>query len=104
MLVMQMAKHSPESCPAFVDKYRAATLRWFETVESNCAKYGVKMIGFWNDHPTHSVYMLFETPSMDAMMGLMMTPETQAMMSFQRIKTFPVFDLKQTWDMIKGAK
>jgi hypothetical protein len=91
MLVMQVAKHSPEACPAFSDKYRAVTL-------------GVKMIGFWTDHPTHKVIMLFDTPNMDAMMGLMMTPETQAMMSFQSIKTFPVFDFKQTWDMIKGSK
>ncbi|OPY34970.1 MAG: hypothetical protein A4E32_00003 [Methanomassiliicoccales archaeon PtaU1.Bin124] len=104
MLVMQVAEHSPETCPAFMDRYRAVTLRWFEKVESNCAKFGVKMIGFWTDHPAHRVYMLFETPSMDAMMGLMMTPETQSMMSFQKIRSFPVFDFKQTWDMIKGAK
>jgi hypothetical protein len=104
MLVMQVAKHSPEACPAFSDKYRAVTLRWFEKAEANCAKFGVKMIGFWTDHPTHKVVMLFDTPNMDAMMGLMMTPETQAMMSFQSIKTFPVFDFKQTWDMIKGSK
>ena len=37
-------------------------------------------------------------------MGLAMTPETMAMMSFQRIKTFPVMDFKQTWDMIKHSK
>ncbi len=104
MLVMQVAEHSPETYPAFMDKYRAATLRWFETAESNCAKFGVKMIGFWNDHPSHTVYMLFEAPSMDAMMGVMMTPETQSMMSFQKIKAFPVFDFKQTWEMIKRSK
>jgi hypothetical protein len=104
MLVMQVARHSPDSCPAFLDKYRAVTLKWFEKAEENCSKFGVKMIGFWNDHPSHTVYMLFETPSMDTMLGLMMTPETQAMMSFQSIKTFPVFDFKQTWDMIKGGK
>jgi len=104
MLVMQVAKHSPEACPAFSDKYRAVTLKWFEKAEANCAKFGVKMIGLWTDHPTHRVFMLFDTPNMDAMMGLMMTPETQAMMSFQSIKTFPVFDFKQTWDMIKGSK
>jgi len=103
MLVMQVAKHSPEACPAFMDKYKAVTLRWFESVESNCAKFGVKLVGFWNDHPSHTVYMLFEAPGMDALMRLMMTPETQSMMSFQVIRTFPVFDFKQTWDMIKSA-
>jgi uncharacterized protein with GYD domain len=104
MLVMQVAKHSPESCPEYTDKYRGVTLRWFETAEANCAKFGVKMVGFWTDHPTHTVYMLFETPSMEAMMGMAMTPETMAMMSFQNIKTFPVMDFKQTWEMIKHAK
>ncbi|MCG7840795.1 MAG: hypothetical protein MIO87_02670 [Methanomassiliicoccales archaeon] len=104
MLVMQVAKHSPESCPEYSDTYRAATLKWFETAEANCAKFGVKMIGFWNDHPTHISFMLFEAPSMEAMLGLSMTPETMAMMSFQKIRTFPVFDFKQTWDMIKSAK
>ncbi len=104
MLVMQVAKHSPESCPEYSDKYRAATLRWFETANANCAKFGVKMIGFWNDHPAHTVYMLYDAPNMEAMIGLMMTPEVMAMMAFQKFTTFPVFDFKQTWDMIKGAK
>jgi hypothetical protein len=104
MLVMQVGKHNPETCPAYFDKFRGATLKWFETAEANCAKFGVKMIGFWTDHPTHTVYMLFDTPNMDAMMGLMMTPETMAMMSFQSITSFPVFDFKQTWDLIKASK
>jgi hypothetical protein len=104
MLVMQVAKHSPEVCPAYNDKYRAVTLKWFESAEANCAKFGVKMIGFWTDHPNHLVFMLFDAPSMEAMIGLSMTPETMAMMAFQSIKTFPVVDFKQTWDMIKHSK
>ena len=104
MLVMQIAKHSPESCPEYSDKYRAVTLKWFETANANCAKFGVKMVGFWTDHPGHTVFMLFDTPNMDAMMGVMMTPETMAMLSFQSITTIPVFDFKQTWDMIKNAR
>jgi hypothetical protein len=48
--------------------------------------------------------MLFDTPSMEVLMGISMTPETKAMIAFQTKKTFPVFDFNQTWDMIKHAK
>ncbi len=101
MLVMQVAKHSPEVCPAYNDKYKAVTLKWFESADRLCAKFGIKMVGFWTDHPNHHVFMLFDTPNMDALMGMSMQPEVVAMMAFQTIKTFPVMDFKQTWDIIK---
>jgi hypothetical protein len=47
------------------------------------------------------VFMLYDTPNMDALMGMSMQPEVVALMAFQTIKTFPVMDFKQTWDIIK---
>lgn len=101
MLVMQVAKHSPEVCPAYDEKYKAVTLKWFESAEHLCAKFGIKMLGFWTDHPGHTVIMLYDTPSMDAFIGMTMQPEVVAMMAFQSFTTFPVMDFKQTWDIIK---
>lgn len=101
MLVMQVAEHRPEVCPVYNDEYKSVTLKWFESVDRLCAKSGIKMLGFWTDHPAHRVFMLYDTPSMDAMMGMSMQPEVVAMLAFQTIKTFPVLDFKQTWDIIK---
>ncbi|OPY31924.1 MAG: hypothetical protein A4E32_01531 [Methanomassiliicoccales archaeon PtaU1.Bin124] len=100
MLVMQVTKHSPENCPAYNPKYRAATVNWYEKVEPTAAKYGIKFMGSWDDHMAHKVFALYDTPSMDILMKFMMEPEMMAPMEFCRGRIFPVFDHKTTLAMI----
>lgn len=101
---MQIARHSPESCPAYEKKYRAMTVKWYEKVESLAAKHKVKVVGVWNDHPAHTIYAIYDTPSMDAFMELSMEPEWMAPMAFCTGQIKPVFDAKTTLLMLKGAK
>jgi len=102
MLVMQKTKHPADLCPTHNPKFRAATINWYEKVESLCAKYGIKFLGSYDDHLAHTVYVLYETPSMDNLMKLMMSePEFMAPMDFCTGRIFPVFDHKTTLAMIK---
>jgi hypothetical protein len=104
MLFMMVATHSPESCPALNPKFRAATLTWFEKIDALSQKYGIKNIGFWNDHPGHTVYNVFDAPNLDAVMGLSMEPEYHAMLGFQTMRVFPVLSGEQVYTMIKQLK
>lgn len=76
-------------------------MKWFENVGSITAKYGVKFIDSWTDHPMHTLYALFDTPSMDNMLKCSMDPDMSVGMAFNKIHTFPVMDHKQTLALIK---
>ena len=102
MLLMMIAKHSPESCPALNPKYKAQTLAWFEKIPAIYAKYGIKQIGFWTDHPGHLVFSVYDAPSMEANMALMMEPVMHAMLEFQSMRIFPVLTGEETYKIIKG--
>lgn len=101
MLVMQVTKHPAELCPAHNPKYRDATVAWYENIEKAAAKYGVKFLNSYDDHFAHTVYVLYETPSMDNLMGMMMDPVASGPLQFCTGRVFPVFDHDQTLQMIK---
>ena len=101
MFILQIAKHSPETCPAYEPKYRAMTVNWYEKVDALAAKHKVKVVGVWNDHAAHAVYAVYEAPGMDAFMGLAMEPEWMAPMAFCTGEIKPVFSAKETLDLIK---
>ena len=98
---MQVTKHPAELCPTHEPKYRALTVNWYEKVEPIAAKYGIKFLGSYDDHPEHTVYVLFDTPSMDVFLKFMMEPEIAAPLVFCSGRVFPVFDHKTTLAMIK---
>lgn len=97
---MQISSHAAEWCPDHEPKYRAITINWFNKVEPLAAKYGIKFLGSYTDHPMHEVYVLFDTPSMDVLMKFMMEPEMAVMMNFCKSRVFPVFDHKSTLALI----
>lgn len=101
MLVMQVTKHPAELCPAYHDKYRDPTVSWYENIEGIAAKFGVKFMGSWDDHAAHTVYVLYETPSMDNLMAMMMDPVASGPMAFCSGRVFPVLDHQTTLKMIK---
>jgi hypothetical protein len=103
MLVMQITKHTPDSCPVYEPKYRDITMQWMENIEGVAAKFGVKFMGSWTDHMAHTVYVLYDTPSMDNFMGMMMDPVASGPLAFCTGKVIPVFDHQQTLDMLKKS-
>ncbi len=102
MHFLQIAKHSPDNCPVYNQKYTQMTKDWFNNVQQLGAKYGVKMTGFYNDHPAHTVYAFYEAPSSDAMMGFMMEPMNLQMLSWQTMDTKPVLSGEDVQKMLGG--
>jgi hypothetical protein len=101
MNVMQVTTHPAELCPTHESKYRDLTINWYEKIEGIAAKFGVKFVGSYDDHPAHTVYVLYDTPSMDNFMAMMMDPEASAPMNFCCGRVFPVFNHQQTLAMLK---
>ncbi|MCU0861760.1 MAG: hypothetical protein MUE65_05525, partial [Methanomassiliicoccales archaeon] len=84
-------------------KYRALTVNWYQKVEPIAAKYGIKFLGSYDDHAMHTVYVLFDTPSMDVLLKFMMEPEIAAPLAFCTGRVFPVFDHKTTLSLIQAG-
>jgi hypothetical protein len=101
MLVMQISKHSPESRPMYEDKYRDLAVNGLEKWESLAAKHKVKVVGIWVDHPGHTLYAVYDTPSMDTLVGLSMEPEMMAALAFQTSEMKPVFTGKEVAALLK---
>jgi uncharacterized protein with GYD domain len=101
MLIMQVTKHPPQTCPVYDPKFRAVTVAWYEKVEAMCAKYGVKFHGSYTNHGAHTVYVLYEAPTMEAVMGMMMEPEMNGPLAFCTSNVFPVFNHLETLAMLK---
>jgi len=99
--VMRISKHSPESCPAFEEKFKDVFLKAMEKDESLAAKHEVKIIGVWVDSPGHTVFSVYDTPSMENLMDYSMEPEIMAAMSFQTSVLKPLKTAKEISVMIK---
>ncbi|MDH3364992.1 MAG: hypothetical protein OEM29_03165 [Thermoplasmata archaeon] len=101
MFVLQIAKHSAESCPMYEHKYKSMAVKWYEKVEEQAAKHKVKVLGIWNDHSGHAVYAIYEAPDMDAYMHFQMEPECMAPLAFNKCVHIPVFSAAETLAMLK---
>lgn len=101
MYVMRISKHSPEACPAFEAKYKELWLNAMEKDESLAAKHKVKIVGVWVDSPGHTVYSLYDTPSVENLMDYTMEPEIMATMAFQTSVIKPLKPAKDIAAMIK---
>ena len=47
MYVIKISKHSPEACPAFVEKFKDTFLNAMEKDEALAKKHDIKIIGAW---------------------------------------------------------
>ncbi|MCE5295926.1 MAG: type I 3-dehydroquinate dehydratase [Euryarchaeota archaeon] len=99
---MQVSKHPPVTFPTYDRRYLAMSLNRFENIGKSARKDGAKLIGSHTDHPMHVVHVFYETPSMDALMGMMMEPDIVAMIAFCKTRVFPVMDHRSTHGMHKN--
>jgi hypothetical protein len=66
MHIMQIIKHSPESCPLGNPKKLEVMIRWLEQIESIAAKHGIKVLAVLTDRWGHTSWAFFESPNMEA--------------------------------------
>ena len=76
-VILEIARHTAESCPGTNEKARKIVLEVFEHMDELMKKHEVKMIGGWNVHLEHLMVTVFEAPSFEA---------------FQKFRAEPVMD------------
>lgn len=103
MYVMQISKHTAESCPDYNPKYRDIGIAWFEKGPAIAAKFGVKIVNVWNDHPKHELYIVYETPTMEALMGFFMDPVCMATNAFNTSEIKMVMGPQEVLAMMKAG-
>ncbi|MBN1460351.1 MAG: hypothetical protein JXA57_12510 [Armatimonadetes bacterium] len=94
MYVMMVAKHSPESCPLFNKDNREIFQTVMQKYPDLLAKHGLKLVGSWMNFGTHTMYMVCDTPGMDAWMAVINEPGSALGLSFMTAEIFPVM----SWD------
>ncbi len=86
MYIMQISTHAPEHCPVFNKETKKTTLALMPQMDSLLAKHGIKNLGMWTDHAGHTLYNIFETPSLDAYWAFFSEPAMATWLSFLRVE------------------
>jgi Domain of unknown function (DUF3303) len=85
MYVMQISTHCPDNCPAFNKETKKTMVAVMQLMDSLPAKHGIKSLGAWTDLGAHTIYQVFETPSLDAYWALLNEPELMGWLSFNKV-------------------
>jgi hypothetical protein len=83
---MVISKHTPESCWMFNVKTRQIHVNLIKNLESLLKKHQTTMLGCWFDLPGHTLYEVYDCPSLEAMQKLIIEPEIAAWSSFNSIE------------------
>lgn len=86
MYVMQISRHQPDNCPAFNKESKTTMLAIMKLMDSLPAQHGVKPLGAWTDLGAHTIYQVFETPSLDAYWAFLNEPGLMGWLSFNRVE------------------
>jgi len=104
MLIFQVMRHSPESCPLGSPKNLDTAIQWFENLEASTARQGIKVIGVWTDRAGHISYAIFDTPSMEAFTKFETDPENIPMLTFNTIEKTVVTSAAETLAFFKARR
>jgi hypothetical protein len=79
----------------FNEQARNMTVNLLKRMEEILHKFGVKLVGSWNDMPAHEIYSVFETPSVETFMGMLEEPEMMAWLGSKRVANKVVLGLDE---------
>jgi hypothetical protein len=81
-----ISRHAPESCWMFNEKTRQIHLNLINKLESFEEKYNINMLGAWFDLPEHTLYEVYDAPSLEAFQQMAMEPEILQWSSFNKME------------------
>jgi hypothetical protein len=70
-----ISRHAPESCWMFNEKTRQIHINLLNTLESLMKKYKITLLGAWFALPEHTLYEVFDAPTLEAFQKMAMEPE-----------------------------
>lgn len=101
MLFLMISKHSAESCPFNNEKVKKITAAAMAKSEQINKKYGVKTVGAWGSMPGHLMVMVYDAPSLEALMKVTMEPEIMNMMLYSTTEIHPAMTFEEGMKLLK---
>jgi hypothetical protein len=100
MFFVQIAKHSPESCPTHHELAKKSFLDFSASLETLTEKYGIKVVGGWASTPEHMTIMVYDVPNPDVMVKFMREPPIMAWQQYQTITNRPVLSFEEVMKLL----
>lgn len=96
-----ISRHAPESCWMFNEKTRQVHLNLLNKLESFLTKYNISLLGAWFVLPEHTMYEVFDAPSLDAFQKMSMEPEIVQWSAFNTMEIKMVATVNDVMQLLK---
>ena len=94
-------KHSPENCWMFNKEARKVHLDLVEKLEAFLKKYEIKMLGCWFALSEHTMYEVYEAPSLGAFEKMAQEPEIVKWSAYNTVEIKLVSPLEEVTKILK---
>lgn len=98
---MVISQHAPESCWMFNEKTRQIHLNLINKLESLLKKHNITMLSCWFDLPGHTLYEVYDAPSLEAFQKMAMEPEIVQWSAFNIIEIKMVTSVEDVNRLLK---
>jgi L-rhamnose mutarotase len=96
-----ISRHAPESCWMFNEKTRQIHVNLLNKLESLLKKYNIKLLGAWFVLPEHTLYEVFDAPSLDVFQKMSMEPEIVQWSAFNTMEIKMVATVNDVMGLLK---
>ncbi len=101
MFYLQVARHSPESCPMHNEGAKTAYNKFYAKLNELLQKDAIKIVGGWVSTPEHLAVIVYDLQNPESMAAFMREPEVLVWLSYQVTETKPVLMLDEVMKMLK---
>jgi hypothetical protein len=98
-----ISRHSPESCWMFNEKNRRIHIDLFNALDSILKKYQISLKGCWFDIPGHTLYEVYDAPSIEVFQKMGMEPAIAPWSSFNTMQIIMVTPLEEVKEMLQSS-
>jgi hypothetical protein len=98
-----ISRHNPESCWMFNEKNRQIHRDLFNALDGLMKKYHITMKGCWFDIPAHTLYEVYDAPSLEAFQQMGMEPVIAQWSSFNSMEILTVTPLEDIKGMLQSS-
>jgi len=83
------------------EKVKKATVDLMAKMDQLLKKHGIKVVGGWHSAPDHFTVVVYDAPSMEALLKFSMEPEVRAYSSYHMTETRPVMTIEESMKLLK---
>lgn len=94
-------KHSPENCWMFNKEAKKVHLDLVEKLEVILKKYEIKMLGCWFALSEHTMYEVYEAPSLEAFEKMAQEPEIVKWSAYNTVEIKLVSPFEEVMKILK---